>query len=175
MNGTVRNGNGDESAARKRRTGLAALLFALAAVSAVVWWVRSGDLDRARASLERERDKLDRMTALVRANRRLLRSQEKADDPGRLGSRSAVSLIREIAASCGIAENLIRVVPEENRKKGEMTAKVMLKGVRIREVVRFLVELRARYPQMYDREARLRLASRTEDRWDAGLALTYPE
>jgi hypothetical protein len=167
------NGNGNGSRRDRKRDWALAFFGVMAAILAIVWWVRAGDIDQARAGIEAEQKKLKRVAALIEANRDMLRPKTEGT-----GSRSknipAITIIREIATACGIADRLIRVTPEENRKKGEVTAQVVLKGVRMQDVLRFLVELRSRYPQIFDREARLRLASRTEDRWDAGLALTYP-
>jgi len=171
------NGNGNGTRKSRKRDGALAFFVAMAAILAIVWWVRASDSDQARAGIEGAQKQLNRVAALIEANYDLLRPKTEGAGSGS-GSESenlpAITIIREIATTCGIADRLIRVTPEENRKKGEVTAQVVLKGVRMQDVLRFLVELRSRYPQIFDREARLRLASRTEDRWDAGLALTYP-
>ncbi len=151
-----------------------AALFAAAAVLAVIWLVRSADRDEAASSAERENLKLEKAAKLVADNQAVvfLKQNGTAEGNGMAG-KSAISIVREVAESCGISENLIRVIPEENRKKGEVTAQVVLKGVKINDLVNFLVQIRTRYPAIRDREARLRLAGRAEDSWDAGLALTY--
>ncbi len=150
-------------------------VFALAGVLAVAWVVKKGAKEDAAASAEREKQKLEKVAKLVSDNYALVFSRKESEETDSLAGRPAVSIIKEIANECGISDNLIRVIPEENRKKREITAQVVLKGVRINDLVNFLVQIRTKYPGICDREARLRLTGKGEDSWDAGLALTYAQ
>jgi hypothetical protein len=164
------NGNGTQ----RVKDWILGLLVLGAVVGAGAWMTRGDDREAALAAIGRERKKYTRVSRLVEENwSRLAVSGDEAAGPGTMAGRPAISIIREIASECGISEKLIRVIPEENRKRREMTAKVVLKGVKLEEIVSFLVRLRSSYPDVYDREARIRLAARGKDRWDAGLALTY--
>jgi hypothetical protein len=81
--------------------------------------------------------------------------------------------VKDVTAQCGVADRLLRVVEEENKKRGELTAKVTLRRVRMADVVNFLSIAKKEYPGLWDREARMRYSRGEEaDRWDVTISLT---
>jgi hypothetical protein len=153
--------------------GLAA---GLAMIFAFAWIERSADRDDAAETIGREKKKYEKIVKTVRDNASVVFAEEgPTEETRRRIGVPAIGMIKEIAVNCGISENLIRVIPEENQKRREMTAKVVLKSVKMNDILNFLVIMRQKYPEVFDREARLRLTGKGEDRWDAGLALTYAQ
>jgi hypothetical protein len=168
---TAENGGSDGSRARVTGT---VLLGLVTVVLALCWLgVRSAAL-REEKACRVQAGKIDKVKTFLEKNPALVFSETRVEKvPSPLREKPLISIVKELSAQCGLADRLLRVVEEENRKLGELTAKVTYRRVRIADVVNFLTIGRETYPGLWDREGRMRYARGGEaNAWDVTLSLT---
>jgi hypothetical protein len=170
----IENGDNGEKEGSRRHLAAGVLLGALTVLLGGAWlWVRS-DVAMGRERIVREEEKLEKVKTYIQANYETLIGTPGAEAvPSPLLKKPLLSIVKDVAAKCGIEGSIARVVEEENRKRNELTAKVSFKRIRIADLVNFLSISKREYPGLYDREARMRYARGGQaDSWDVTLSLT---
>ncbi|MHC4780227.1 MAG: hypothetical protein ACYTFG_16785 [Planctomycetota bacterium] len=172
MNGSI-NDNGPPEWDRRKATILAGLVLATVILVGAWLWVRSAARYRE-AAVRRDESKLEKVELFIGDNYEMIFGAGTAEEiASPLTDKPLLTIVKELCAQCGLADRLVRVVEEENKKLGELTAKVTFRRVRIADMVNFLTLGRDSYPGLWDREARMRYARGGEaDSWDVTLSLT---
>jgi hypothetical protein len=150
----------------------AAVLGAIAVASiAGLWlWTRSAAIE-AEKKCAREEEKIDKVKKHMAANWNGIfgaaAGRVEPMDAGRV-----LTIVKDLAAECGLSETVERVDKEENAKQGEVTVKLSFQRVRMADVVNFLALARTRHPNVFDREGRMQAARGEADAWNASVSLT---
>ncbi|MHC5036547.1 MAG: hypothetical protein ACYTHM_04470 [Planctomycetota bacterium] len=167
--------NGNETEMWTRRRIMSALLLAgLTVALAGGWlWARSNALARETRCLQEE-EKLDKVKTHIQKNYEMIFGSAKEKSVASpLLQKPMLSIVKDVAGQCGMANRIQRIVEEENKKLNELTAKVTLRRVRIADTVNFLTIARKAYPGLWDREGRMRYSRGGDaDSWDVTLSLT---
>ncbi len=150
------------------------VLAALAGILAITYLLHVGEPARIERETRIRGAKLrDTKEYIANNYAALIGKEESARQQTRPEDKPLLTIIKESAQSVGLTDSLSAVAPEENKKLGEVTAKVVLRRIRLADLVNFLVYVRSKYPGIMDREGRLRLVPRQQgDNWDAFVSLT---
>jgi hypothetical protein len=165
-------GNGTDMS--RRHAAAFAALGGLALLLAGAWLWTFSDAKALEKRCRAEEAKVKKVKLYIEKNYEKIlgpRRVEEAESP--LLEKPLLSIVKDVTVQCGVADRLLRVVEEENKKLNELTAKVTLRRVRMADVVNFLAVAKKEYPGLWDREGRMRYARGEEaDRWDVTLSLT---
>jgi len=162
----VRNRRGSE-------TGVF-VLAALAAILAMAYLAYAGEPERIKKEIRLKEKKLREVKKYIAENYdSLVEKRDGGEQTEKIEAKPLLTVVKETAQKTGLTGYLAGVNMEENKKLGEVTAKVVLRGVRLADVINFLVYIRSKHPGISDREGRMRLLPRQQgDNWDALLSLT---
>ncbi len=158
---------------RKAGTGVF-VLAALAAILAITYLAHAGEPARIARDIKIKEGKLQDVKKYIGKNYdALVGKKEKVRKQDATQDKPLLTVIKETAQRVGLTSHLSSVTPEENKKLRETTARVVIRRIRLADLVNFLVYVRSNYPGVMDREGRLRLAPRQQaDSWDAFISLT---
>ena len=95
-------------------------------------------------------------------------------NPTLLAEKSLRTVVMEACEKVGISRNLEAVNPGEDRKKGILRARVVIRGVALRKIVEFIVQLKNFSAGIRDTDASLRMMGYNVDRWRLDLTLEAP-
>ena len=174
MNGTDKAENLN-ALARKRKPGAGLFVTAaLAAVLAIAYIAHAAEPARLEGEIKVREAKLNDTKKYVAQNYdALIGAKERPGEQAAPKEMPLLTVIKESAERVGLTASLSSVSPEENKKLGLVTAKVVLRRIRLTDLVNFLVHIRSNYPGIMDREGRLRLLPRQQgDSWDVFVSLT---
>jgi hypothetical protein len=160
---------------RGRSTGAVFVLAALAGILAIAYLAHAGEPARIDNLINIRKTKLKDTKEFLAQHYELLAASGKEETKKQsvLAQKPLLSIIKECAGKVGLTERLSSISPQENKKLGEITAKVVFRRIRLADMVNFLAYLRSSYPDIKDKEAQLRLGRRQEgDVWDAYISLT---
>jgi hypothetical protein len=112
----------------------------------------------------------------LRANGRLFFPwTERVTDRTLLAGKSLRSVVKEASGAAGIGGNLVSITPGEDRKKGMVHARVMLRGVPLNKITEFILNLRNLGAGIRDVEANLTMMGYNADRWQMDVMLEAPK
>jgi hypothetical protein len=160
---------------RKEKSNAGLFVLALlAGILGIAYLLHAGEPARLDRSIKtREAKLLSTKKYLAENYDALIGGKTQTSKQSLPDGKPLLTIIKESAAGVGLTDNLSAVIPEENRKLGEVTAKVVLRRIRLADLVNFLVYVRSKYPGVIDRQGQLRLARRQQaDNWDAFVSLT---
>jgi hypothetical protein len=166
---------GVDKALGRRRSGTGVFVLAvIAAVLAIAYIAHAGEPARLAAAIKvKEAKLLDTKKFIAENYDSIIGTDNVAEQTAGPGDIPLLTIVKESVEAIGLTNNLSGVSPEENRKLGEVTAKVTLRRIRLADLVNFLVYVRSKYSGIVDREGRMRLVPRQEgDNWDAFISLT---
>jgi len=154
-------------------------LYILLGVVAVVLLIFLADehagLEDTRARIRSFEDKVLKARDTIRFNRDvLLPPREKVLNPSLLAEKSLRTVVMEACEKVGISGNLEAVNPGEDRKKGILRARVVIRGVELRKIVGFIVHLKNCSAGIRDTDASLRMMGYNLDRWRLDITLEAP-
>jgi hypothetical protein len=166
--------SGQRPARKGRSRGAVFVTAALAGILAIAYLAHAGEPARIDKLIRIRRAKLEDTKEFLAEHYELLAAPKEEGKKGSiLVKKPLLTIIKECAERVGLTERLSSISPQENKKLGEITAKVVFRRVRLADVVNFLAYVRSNYPEIKDREAQLRLARRQQgDVWDAFISLT---
>jgi len=153
-------------------------IFALAAISAIlaiIYVFNAGEPARLDRQIFVMQKKLRDTKNYIAEHYDELIGDEKnpQNTPGEMKKEPILTTIKNSTENVGLTNYLAGVAQEENKKLGEVTAKVTFRGIKLSDLVNFLVYVRSNYPGVTDRECQMRLARRQQgDKWDAFVSLT---
>ncbi len=166
----------DTGASRKGGSrGAVFVMAALAVILAIAYIAHAGEPARIDKLINIRKSKLKDTKEFLAEHYELLAApkEEETEKQSVLAAKPLLTIIKECAEKVGLTERLSSISPQENKKLGEITAKVVFRRIRLADMVNFLAYVRSNYPEIKDREAQLRLARRQQgDIWDAYISLT---
>jgi hypothetical protein len=158
-----------------RSRGVVVVTAAVAGILAIAYLAHAGEPARIENLVKIRSAKLKETKRFLAEHYELLAApkEDQGQKQNVLQTEPLLTIIKVCAESVGLTERLSSIVPQENMKLGEITAKVVFRRVRLADVVNFLAYVRSNSADISDREAQLRLARRQqEDMWDAYVSLT---
>ena len=167
--------SGRGPARRGKSRGAVFVAAALAGILAIAYLAHAGEPARIEKLINIRSAKLKDTKEFLAEHYELLAppKEDKGEKESVHQKKPLLSIIKECTEKVGLTERLSSISPEENKKLGEITAKVVFRRIRLADVVNFLAYVRSNYPDIKDREAQLRLARRQQgDVWDAYISLT---
>ena len=165
---------GTRRSRKGKSTGAVFVMAALAGILAIAYIAHAGEPARIDNLIKIRSAKLKETKKFLAEHYELLAApKEENKKRNILEQKPLLTIIKECAERVGLTERLSSISPQENKKLGEVTAKVVFRRIRLADVVNFLAYVRSNYPDIRDREAQLRLARRQQgDMWDAYISLT---
>ncbi len=117
---------------------------------------------------------LENARALLVKNKDLALPAEMLPGANILANKSLRTILMEAAERTGIPGRLEGINPTVDKKKGLLKARVALRGVRLEEIVKFLLYLKNLSAGIMDREASMRMIGYNQDKWKLDLLLEAP-
>ncbi len=154
-------------------------LFAILGITALALGLllleeRSGLADRRAKAEELESRLIEARQVIALYEDVLLPRRDALLHPELLSEKSLRTVVTETAEKMGIAGNLEGVDPTEDRRTGAGKARVILRGVSMRQVVQFILSLKNLSAGIMDTEAVLRMQGYNADTWRLELGIEAP-
>ena len=112
--------------------------------------------------------------SIVLKNKELLSSYNNLPGSDVLRKKSLRTILMEAAKEVGISGRLEAINPTTDKKKSILKARVALRGVKVEEIVKFLLYLKNLQAGIKDKEASMRMLGYNVDRWRLDLLLEAP-
>ncbi len=119
--------------------------------------------------------RLERAERIVEAHKEVFAPMVSRERAGGLPEgKSLRTLVMDASEKVGIARNLEAVFPSVDARKRVIRARVSFRGISMRDVVRFFVQLRNLSPFVRDRAASLKMLNYNQDKWRLDVTLEAP-
>lgn len=167
--------NGSDRPSRARDVRLFLLLAAAAAGLLVLLLDERSRLKDTRTSIANLESKLAQARETVLDHQEiLLPPREKLQNPKLLAEKSIRTLVMEATAKLGIPRSLESIDPTEDKRTRMYRARLSLNGVRLRQIVEFILSLKGLSAGIRDTEGTMRMISYNQDAWRLDLTLEAP-